>query len=415
MPSENERITKRPFKIKSILLTVFILIPLAIMTLLYFASDTFRDKANGVLKNAPIIGGIISKYPTKTEVNDKELSIARYYIEELDKESAADKLYIIKKDDAKVYDTIIKKMNTVSSKKTQDIVKEIRNLELRKDLVSTLYEEIQTEKDKKVKAKASNLESMGTRAAIHEIMDRTSIEEGELEKIFTYLSNNAAVEILHYIDGGTRSEIMYKLSNIDMKRKNELQGLLNEKRRKEEELEISAQNLAKVYGVKDPIKASEEIANTEKLSMDVLTRLYMNLDPKKSAEILVHSKDEKFNNELFESIISLEELRGVDQSVTVDITNVMNFLQDYNKKIDDLVVLYEKMTPDNAAKAIEKLLENKQEVTVFSIKEESGYKLSDHKIAMEILKKMKKPKVSKILGNLEPAKVAQITRVLAIE
>ncbi|AFS78607.1 hypothetical protein Curi_c15990 [Gottschalkia acidurici 9a] len=412
--NEKEEVRKKG-SAKKTLLIIFVVIPLSIMTLLYLVSDSFKESANKILRKIPVVKSVIGSYPTKAELVDRELSIAKYYIEELDKKSAADKLYIVKKEDEKLYNTLVKRMNKLSSKKTEEILKEVRNLELRKDLLSNLYEEVESDKTLQIRELTSKLEGMKTRVAVEEINRGDIVTEEEFIEALSYMNDSAAVNILYYLDGGSRSNILFKLSSENMSRKNQLQNLLNEKRAEEEELNFMGQKLAQVYSVKDPKDSIKEIGNTDKYSIKALSRIYMNLSPQKSAEVLVNSKDPEFIEELFSTIKEEEELVGVQESSVVEISSIMTFLKEYNKKVDDLVVVYDKMAPSEAARAIEKLLENKQEITVFTIKEHPGYKLSDYKVAVEIMKRLKKPKLAKIFSNLTPEKTAQITKILAIE
>ena len=141
----------------------------------------------------------------------------------------------------------------------------------------------------------------------------------------------------------------------------------------------------------------------------------MNLAPEIAAEILVKSEDEEFLRELFDNIREKEELLGIDASIGVDINNIMAFLNEYEEKVNDLTVVYDKMEEEEAAKTIEKLLQNKQEITVFTIREQEGYKLSDYTVAVDIMKRLKNTKLSKIFAYMTPEQRAQITKILAVE
>ena len=86
-----------------------------------------------------------------------------------------------------------------------------------------------------------------------------------------------------------------------------------------------------------------------------------------------------------------------------------------NKKLLDLTVVYDKMNEEEAARTLEKLLQNKQEITVFTIREEEGYKLSDYTVGVDIMKRLKNPKLAKIFTYMTPEQRAQITKILAVE
>lgn len=412
--NENVEIEKKG-SIKKILLMIFVVIPLLTMALLYFFNDSFKTSANNVLRKVPIVKNIIGSYPTKEELSNREQTIAKHYIEDLDIKSAADKLYIIKKEDDKLYRSLIARMDKLSPEKTKSILEEVRNLELRKDLVANLYEDVEDEKTVNIQELATKLEAMSTKVAVEEINRGDIVTEEDFTKSLAYMNDATAVDILYYLDGGARSSILFNLSNENMKRKNELQDLLNEKRVREEELNLNAIKMAQMYSVKTPYESIKDIGNTEDYSIDLLSRIYMNLPPQKSAEILVNSEDDEFLTELFDEIRKKEDLLGMDESIGVDINNIMAFLKEYEEKVDDLTVVYDKMEAEEAARTIEKLLQNKDEITVFTIREEEGYKLSDYNVAVDIMKKLKNPKLAKIFAYMTPEQRAQITKILAIE
>lgn len=412
--NENVEIEKKG-SIKKILLMIFVVIPLLTMALLYFFNDSFKTSANNVLRRVPIVKNIIGSYPTKEELSNREQTIAKHYIEDLDIKSAADKLYIVKKEDDKLYRSLIARMDKLSPEKTKSILEEVRNLELRKDLVANLYEDVEDEKTVNIQELATKLEAMSTKVAVEEINRGDIVTEEDFTKSLAYMNDATAVDILYYLDGGARSSILFNLSNENMKRKNELQDLLNEKRVREEELNLNAIKMAQMYSVKTPYESIKDIGNTEDYSIDLLSRIYMNLPPQKSAEILVNSEDDEFLTELFDEIRKKEDLLGMDESIGVDINNIMAFLKEYEEKVDDLTVVYDKMEAEEAARTIEKLLQNKDEITVFTIREEEGYKLSDYNVAVDIMKKLKNPKLAKIFAYMTPEQRAQITKILAIE
>ena len=133
-------------KTKFIIHTIFLLIFLLIITLTYFFNRTFKSKINSLLGKLP---GTVGEYFTSSagelENKDKEAYLANYYIS-LELAMAADKLYIIKKNDGKLYSEIIKLMNSTSSSKTEEIIKLVRSIENNSGSLSSIYNAVQNEK-----------------------------------------------------------------------------------------------------------------------------------------------------------------------------------------------------------------------------------------------------------------------------
>ena len=136
-----------------ILLIVLLLIPFGILAFLYNNNQTFKKNANDILTKMPgPVGKYFANIPTEMERNEKIQYLSKYYLE-LDPNSAAEKIYIVKKDDEKLYIDLIKSMNSISVTKTEEIVNRIRNMELRKDLLFSVYEEVLKEEEEKLLSK----------------------------------------------------------------------------------------------------------------------------------------------------------------------------------------------------------------------------------------------------------------------
>ena len=158
---ENIEVSKKnkTNKLKLILIIVFIVIPMAVMTIIYFNNMTFKSKVNNFLAKLPGTAGEYFKYsPTEAERSEKKNDLANHFLS-LEPTIAADKLYIIKKDDEKLYSEIIKLMNVSATGKTGEIIKLVRNIELRKDLLFSIHDEIQREKENQFLDEINRLEN----------------------------------------------------------------------------------------------------------------------------------------------------------------------------------------------------------------------------------------------------------------
>ena len=159
------------FKIILIFFIVFVIVPIGIMALIYFNNDAFKNNANNILKKLP--GEIGARFNNsliideEKEMDNKKEYLAKHYLL-LDSKIASDKLYIVKEKDRRLYDDIIKKMTSNSVNKTKEIVKLIRDIELKEDLLVNLYDEIKTEEENDLINKAKRLEKLDIIIALEE-------------------------------------------------------------------------------------------------------------------------------------------------------------------------------------------------------------------------------------------------------
>lgn len=401
------------FKIILIFFIVFVIVPIGIMILVYFNNDTFNNKANNILKKLP--GAIGTRFNNsliideEKEIDNKKEYLAKHYLS-LDSKIASDKLYIVKEKDRRLYDDIIKKMTSNSVNKTKEIVKLIRDIELREDLLINLYDEIKTGEENDLINKAKRLEKLDIIIALEEIKQNIYNNPkyiDELSKTMTQLREEKTAEILYYLDEEIKNVLLKKFNDD---KKQSILIILNEKKFENEKLK----DVANLYEYKDPIKSVEEIGNTNKYNIQELSKIYKNLSIETASNILVNVQDDEFKDELFNAMKKEEILNNEEESITEKINEAINYMKNYNNKIGELVGLYEKMEPEEAAKIVEKMMYNYTQVSSLEIDSIPFHKISDAIIIEDVLKKMNKTKLSKILSQMDSRKAADLTRRLAI-
>lgn len=394
---------KKGFKIAAILIVSFLIMPLIILSLIYNSNKAFKQNMNNTLSKVPgPIGEYFNNYPTEEEKNDKVDYLARHFLT-LEDEVAADKIYIIKKEDEGLYFDLIKEMNSISRKKAEDIVVKIRNMELRKDLLISTYEEAKSEENEKILLEVSRIESQDTLLSLMEIENKFS--DKDFLEVLDKVDKNKLSELLYYVNDDIKS---YVLNTFKIDKKNEIERLIYVIQSKENELK----DVARLYETKPIDTITSEIGGFENYSMEELGIIYMNLSNIKAAELLYNIGDEKFTEELFIEIARQEEIMKSDINTTENISKAMEFISDYNIKIDDLVLTYEKMTPAKIAKIVEEMIDNTDTVTSLELNDENIYNLSDRLIIVDVLSKMKNQTLSKVLDFMEAENASKVTREL---
>lgn len=406
---EIEQQNNKRGKRKWVIILTAIVLPILILSLLYFNNMSFKLRVNNLLSRVP--GGIGDRFktlPTDFDSQEKKAFLADYYLS-LEPADAADKLYIIKKDDEQLYSEIIRLMNSNSSSKTGEIITLVRSLESRKDLLSSIYDEVQAEKEKQFQGEVSRLESQDLTLTIHEIENRYEKEadfKERLPQILSQMNEDRVVNILFYIEDGLRGEILNKLDR-DLKAR--LDNKLVSKNMERNNL-IS---LASFYEAKPSDELLDEIGNSEKFSFEELGIIYKNLSILKSAEVLSQIEDDGFKEQLFTAIRREEELTGEESSVINDISRAVQFMTEYNSKIDDLVSTYNRMSPDRVARIVEKMMENEDTVTSLEINSEPLYEISDATIIVDVLSRMNNKTLSSIMDNMKTDNASKLTQMLA--
>lgn len=398
---------KKSWKVRLILVLVLIILPLSILTFLYFNNKSFKSKANSLLSKLP--GALGEYFYSSSDDVDEEYKkeyLANHFLS-LDPDVAADKLYIIKKEDDKLYAEIIRIMNSNSPTKTGEIITMVRDREQRKDILSSIYDEVKGGKESKFLDEVNRLENQDLLNTINEVTKRMEEDKefrDNISEIFTVMDEGRAVDILYYIDESLKDDILYSL---DDNKRSVMETKLSARRTQY----LKLADLASLYEVKPIETTVEEIGNTEMYTIDELGTIYRNLSVLKSAEIL-SKVDDDFVQELFDSIRKQEELSGEEESITGEISKTIQFMAEYNKKIDDLVSVYEKMNPNKVAKIVEKMMDNDTTVTQLEIFSEPAYEISDATIVIDVLSRMGNKTLSNVMNYISTDKASKLTQML---
>ncbi|HEY4543637.1 MAG TPA: hypothetical protein VIG40_03240, partial [Tissierellaceae bacterium] len=291
---------------KKILILVFVLLP--ILTILIYMASTkvLKGSSKGFLTSLPgPIGRHFQKVPTEAENQNRVNYLADYFLSE-EASVSADKMYIIKKEDEKVYRKILRQMNIKSPEKTEEVVLKIRDLELRKDLLMSVYDDVKEDKRNKFRSEVSRIESQETLLSKMEIESKFAIKEFQetiksmkpqsLAKILYFVDPTTSSYIIGLFDNNTRTEINTELNKIGVEREN-------------------LKDLAKYYETKTVDEAIEFIGNTDTYTIEELAIIYNNMSVAKSSEILSKVKDGEFIENLFLNIKKEEELLGTNYNI----------------------------------------------------------------------------------------------------
>ncbi len=403
----NEK-NKSSKKIKIAIITIVLLIILGGTTYGYFKIPAFNSKIKNLIGKLPF--GLSSSEKgslTKEEIINKINDLAEYYLS-LDSEAAADKLCLIKKEDEELYNNIVKQMNKKSSTQTSEIIKLVRNLDNRENLLLSLYDELSRTKQNQLNLKLGRLENQDLLVTIKEIknlLDSDKNTHKELVEIFNRLDEEILAKALYYLDEEYKEQILTLLD--DSKRssvESQLLAISNEK--------LHLKDLANIYETKSLSSLLKEIGNTEQYTMEELGIIYSNLSSIKAAEILSKVNDDDFVKGVLEAIRREQNLNSTESTVD-QITKAIEFVKEYDRKINDLVKVYEQMSPEKIAQISEKMINNDKTVTVLNLDSEPQFEVTDAMIITDVLSKLKDKTLSKVISFMSTDNAYKLTQMLA--
>lgn len=397
-------------KILLTLLIILVVVPLLSATALYFFFPAFKATANNVLSNVPgPVGAYFASMPTEQEYNDKINSISEYLLK-VDVDRAVDKLSLIKKDDANMYDAIVRTMLRINPNATKAIVEALRASSLSKDAAASTLEQIKKEQEDDYSKKATFLEGLSVNTAVEEVnfLVGNSINGyREVAKTLDYMDPIQAAKVMEKIP----SDIFKKIINAMDPEKAAL--VRTEMTNRKTNLQ-SLGNTAQILSSQDLAKLVETLGNTNTYKMDELALIYINLGPIKSGKVLSGVTDDKFVNEVISAIKTKRvEDTGKDE-ITKDILKTLKIYKEFDDNVNELVTIYEKMKTDKVAANIQTMMKNNSSPKTYTLDNGENIVITDEDLALAILSKFSTKKIGDILTLVDDALSSELTRKLAL-
>ncbi|MDK2917388.1 MAG: hypothetical protein PWQ37_121 [Candidatus Petromonas sp.] len=398
-------------KIFLILFTIFILLPILILGIIYSTNDDIKMQMNRYLTKLPgKIGDYFKAYPTKEELSSQVKSIANYLVE-IDNDRATDKLTLIKNEDEKLYSDIIKVMLKLNSNKTQTIVESIRRNSIKKDVLVSTLNQIEREKEREVLSKAEFYEKLSPITAIDKIissLDNGSTSFKDLGVIFENMKEDTAIMLLSNLNEDIRNNILENISS-DEKRRN-MEALIASIKDRQANLN----NIADIYSIESPDKLVNIIGNTQTYVLDELASIYRNMGVLKSAQVLSKVNNDDFVMELINKIKEQEILSTGRDLLTEDILKAMKIYRQFNNNVAEMSSIYEKMDNRQISALIKRLIGNAGTPKKYFLDNGEVITITDEDLALAILKNFDDRKLASVLSFLGDNLSSEISRKLTI-
>lgn len=393
-----------------IVLLILVITPLLAVGTLYFFNKDFKLSVNSIMSQVPgPVGAYFENFPTRAEEQEKIRTISDYMLS-IAEDRAVDKLLVLKGDDSKAYDEVIKDMVRINPNKTKSILEAIRGQAISQDAVVTTVAKIEEEKAADVKTEADYIVSLPVSSAIGEIdkVIAASINgHKDAAALFEAMTDEDAEKILYRLDETDRNKIFSYLSD----------SKAMSIRQKHNDLQLKDTELVQVAGVYKSENATtlvNTIGNTGQYTLDELAVIYKNIGPKKAGEVLAKSQNDPFVFQVIEKIKDNELLNENVDNITPDILKSLKIYREFDDNVSELVKVYSKMGTDKVADIIKNMMLNASPSKVYELNNGDLISISDEKLMLEILKSFPESKKAEILSLLDKTLSSELTRKLAL-
>lgn len=397
-------------KVILVLLMMFILIPSLVITGFYFVNETFKYRMNAALAEAPgVIGNYFDTIPTRNEKEMQINMIAEYFLQ-ISRDRAVDKLSLYYKDEPKMYTSIMKSMLMMDPNSTKIIMDNIREKQIKGDVVSSTLDEIVEERNVELSGVAEDLQNIPfseLKNEMYEIINDGLNGVSKLAKILEQMDSVKAFELLSLLDDVDKDSVTNSMS---LEAKESIRKEMNKDMANNQRL-IS---LSEIYSTKDPNELVDLLSNTNTYKIEELAVIFKELGVLKTGRILTTAVEPNFVTDLITEIKNNEVLENGEDLITKDILKTLKIYKDFDDKVLQLTNIYSAMGVDKVATLLKQLFVAGSLPQTYVLGSGDIIQISDEELALKVLKNFDDKKIAEIIGLFENSLAAEVSKQLTI-
>lgn len=392
------------------LLIIFVVIPGIVMAGAYFLFPSIKQTVNGALSNLPgPVGTYFLSQPTAEETDAKIKQIAEYMLK-VEQNRAVDKMIIIKKDNADIYDQVLKTMLRINPNQTKMIMEQIRANTLSKDSFANTLDQINKEQAADFKKEAKFLEGLTTTTALEEVKFLMGASINGYKDVARAMENMdpiIASKIVEKLDKDLYKKLIFE---IEPDKAAKIRTEITNRQTHVQDLK----NAAQLYASEEIGKLVGIIGNTTTYPMEELANIYYSLGPVKSGKVLAQVKEDAFISDLTKALRDKAVAETGKDNITKDMLKSLKIFKDFSDNVNELVTVYEKMQTPVVAEVLKSMMRNSSEPKVYKLDNGENIVITDEDLALAIMRKFSKKKVGEILSTLDSTLSSEMTRKLAL-
>ncbi|MEN1759448.1 hypothetical protein [Anoxynatronum sibiricum] len=396
------------FKTILIVVLVVLLIPIVTIGVLYVSNESFKQSTNNVLSLIPgPAGNYFRSLPTPEDQDVLKRDIARHYIT-MDQDRIVDKLLVIRAEDEQLYQDLLLMMNRENPRKMADVTEKLQRAFVNDDTLVRILEEVEQDLLARSSALSSYFTSLTRPNAVNEIqrMHRSGeIRSEELGQLFHQFAPAQAAYYMRYLDDSLVQQV-----------RNQLPGSLLSEIDKQVAFQLSHEQVliqqSNLYSRKRVDELIPLLTTENEHPLTDLAFLYHQMSVSKGGRILARSEDPEMMQQLLKEMMQLEQLVESRDGRTNQLTEAVSVYQDYNRKVQELVAVYQRMDLAELAPLVERMLVSNTIVQQHIFSPEDQIVITEEQLVIDVLNKMKPALISELLGQLSTPRAVLLSQKL---
>ncbi len=397
----------------SIIITILgalLVAPLVVFGAAYFLSDTVKNTVNPVLSQLPgPVGAFFDSYPTQEETSSQVQAISDYFLS-IEKDRAVDKLNLIKKEDEALYNEVVKGMLRQDPNEADSILEQLRQANLKKNVLMSTVESINKERDTALTDRAKYIDSLSMIGALDELHIIINENRDGIRKVSEILEFSADARVAAYLEMLRPEDRTQVLANFSSEKANAIRSLMSNRENRRMEL----MNTAQILSTEDASKLAVTLGSEETYKIEDLAVIYGEMGPVKSGEVLAKVQDQELVFKVLNTVKDQQKLKNGEDKLTEDIQKALKVYKAFDDNINELNNIFSKLDDQNISEILKRYFQNAGAYKAYPLNNGDEIRISDEDLAIAVLKKMSQKKVAAILTFFDSTLSSEVSKKLTL-
>lgn len=396
------------FKTIIIVALIVLMIPIVTVGVLYASNDSFKQTTNQIMSVLPgPAGNYFRSLPSPEDKDLLKREIARHYIT-MDQDRIVDKLLVIRGEDESLYQDLLILMNRENPRKMSDVTEKLQRALVNDDTLLRILEEVEQDQQNRSSTLSTYLNSLSRPLGLEEIermVGSGEIRNDELRQLFQQFTPAQAAFYLRYLNASLSQQIRNQLPGSVME---EIDKQITTQLNHEKSLILQAS----LYESKRTEELIPLLTTEEEHPLIDLAFLYHQIGLNKGGKVLARAEDPAFVQQLMKEMVGQESLVETRVGKTRNLTESMRIHQEYNRRVQELAGVYQRMELSELAPLVERMLVSNTIVEQHIFSPEEQIVITEEQLVLDVLNRMRPALISELLGQLSTPRAVLLSQKL---
>ena len=321
-----------------------------------------------------------------------------------------DKLSLLSTEDEAVYDEVVKHMLRMNPNATKLILEDIRNNNIKKDVVLNTLDQIQAEKNEDIQSRADYLASLSIQTAVEEMNFTINSSVNGHKELASHISAMEPAKAGTLMEQLASEDFNHVISFMSEEKARSIRTTIADAKKRKAELE----NIASIYSSEDNSTLVDLIGNTNTYNIEELGKLYSELGPIKAGQVLASIRDDNFTFELINEIRDQQIIEIGTDKITSDILKSLKIYKEFDDNVTEMAEIYGNMETGSVSNMIQRMIRNSTVPQLYELENGETIIISDEDIALELLSRFDTNRVGELLATFDDTLASDISRKLTL-